>query len=66
MMMNLTAREQLGKRVKRNGKVYVYSDVLALMFEADTNDPRSKRLEMLISSMEYMHVNRGSKVRKWP
>ena len=59
-------KERLGKRVKRNGKVYIYSDVLALMFEADSNDPRAKRLEMMISAMEFAHINRGSKVRKWP
>jgi hypothetical protein len=59
-------RVRLGKRVTKRGYVTVHSDVLNLDFRAKVSDPRAARLEMFVSAMEYMHLNRGSKVRRWP
>lgn len=64
--MNNTDKIRLGKRIIKRGWVSIHSDILNLDFRAKLTDPRAKRLEMLISIMEYAHINRGSKVRQWP
>lgn len=56
-MMTKTDKERAGKRVIRNGQVWIHSDVLALSFRADVDDPRSKRLETMVSSLEYLALN---------
>jgi hypothetical protein len=50
-------REKLGKRVIKRGWVSVYSDVLDLTFTCKTIDPRSRRLEMMVSNLEWLALN---------
>jgi hypothetical protein len=50
-------RERLGKRVVKRGYVTVHSDVLNLDFRAKVSDPRSRRLEMLVSNLEWLALN---------
>ena len=50
-------RERLGQRVIRRGYVEIYSEPLALMFRCPVNDPRAKRLELMISNIEWLALN---------
>lgn len=50
-------KQHLGKRVVKRGYVSVYSDVLNLDFRAKVTDPRAKRLEMIVSALEYLALN---------
>lgn len=50
-------REIAGKRVIRRKHVEVYSDVLNLTFRCPVSDPRSRRLEMMVSNLEYLALS---------